>query len=190
MQLNKNKRVKLKSLVCSNKWFLSYIFPCAYETLVCIFLHLYIFLLERTLSFQAAHCGQLFCAKVVIFIVMYTCVTNNSWMMETRMFISIYLFPWVLSRLSLSHTNCQELMKGLGFKSSGDEWHLITTIHDGANGLILCVIETQVYDLIHPCHVCFWLAKSDLMAFLKMFYGGFFIIMLIFILMVKKYILQ
>jgi hypothetical protein len=52
------------------------------------------------------------------------------------------------------------------------------------------VIEIQVYDLIHPCHVCFWLAKSDLMAFLKMFCGGFFIIMLIFILMAKKYILQ
>jgi hypothetical protein len=37
-------------------------------------------------------------------------------------------------------------MKGSGFRSSGDEWHLITAIHDGADGLILCVIDTQVID--------------------------------------------
>jgi hypothetical protein len=81
-------------------------------------------------------------------------------------------------------------MNGLGFRNSGDEWHLITIIHDGANGLILCVIDIQVYDLIHPCHVCFWLAMIDLMVFLKMFCGGFSLIMLIFILMAKAYILQ
>jgi hypothetical protein len=29
----------------------------------------------------------------------------------------------------------------------GDEWHVITTIHDGVDGLILCVIDIQIYDL-------------------------------------------
>jgi hypothetical protein len=81
-------------------------------------------------------------------------------------------------------------MKGLGFKSSGDEWHLIIAIHDGVDGLIFCVINTQVYDLIHPCHVCFWLAIIDSMALLKMFCGSFSIIMLIFILVAKTILLQ
>jgi hypothetical protein len=81
-------------------------------------------------------------------------------------------------------------MNCLKSRISGNEWHLITTIHDGANGMIFCVIDTQVYDLIHPCHVCFWLAIIDSMALLKLFCGGFSAIMLIFILMVKAYILQ
>jgi hypothetical protein len=72
----------------------------------------------------------------------------------------------------------------------GDEWHLITVIHDGVDGLILCVIDTQVYDLTHPCYVCFWLAKIYLMALLKVFCESFSAIMLIFILMAKTYILQ
>jgi hypothetical protein len=41
-------------------------------------------------------------------------------------------------------------MKGLGFRISGDEWHLITAIHNGVNGLIFCVIDIQVYDFTHP----------------------------------------
>jgi hypothetical protein len=81
-------------------------------------------------------------------------------------------------------------MKGLRFKSSGDEWHLIIAIHDGVDGLILCVNDTQVYNPTHPCHVCFWLAIIDLMVLFKMFCGSFFIIMLIFILVVKTHILQ
>ncbi len=72
----------------------------------------------------------------------------------------------------------------------GDEWHLIITIHDGVGGLILCVIDTQVYDLTHPCYVCFWLAKIDSMALLKVFCESFFAIMLIFILVTKTYVLQ
>jgi hypothetical protein len=56
----------------------------------------------------------------------------------------------------------------------GDEWHLITIIHDGVDGLILCVIDTQVYDLTRFCYVCFWLAKIDLMTLFKMFCEGFF----------------
>jgi hypothetical protein len=35
------------------------------------------------------------------------------------------------------------------------------------------VIETQDYDLTHLCHVYFWLAKTDLMALLKMFLWRF-----------------
>jgi hypothetical protein len=81
-------------------------------------------------------------------------------------------------------------MKGLRFKSSGDEWHVIIAIHDGVDDLILCVIEIQVYDLTHPCHVCFWLAITNSMALLKMFCQRFSIIMLIFILVAKTYILQ
>ncbi len=72
----------------------------------------------------------------------------------------------------------------------GDEWHVITTIHDGVDGLIFCVIDTQFYDFIHPCYVCFWLANTNSMAFLKVFCEGFFAIMLIFILVAKAYILQ
>ncbi len=106
------------------------------------------------------------------------------------MHLSIYLFPLILSKLSFNNTNCQELMNGLGFRNSGDEWHLIITIHDGANGLILCVIDTQVYDLTHLCHVCFWLAIIDAMVLLKMLCGGFSEVMLIIILMTKAYILQ
>jgi len=72
----------------------------------------------------------------------------------------------------------------------GDEWQLIIVIHDGVHGLILSVIDTQVYDLTRLYYVCFWLAKIDLMALLKVFCEGFFTIMLIFILMAKTYILQ
>jgi hypothetical protein len=80
-------------------------------------------------------------------------------------------------------------MKDLVFRSNGNEWHLIIAINDGIDGLILCVINIQVYDLTHPCHVCFWLAKIDSMTPFKMFYGGFLTIMLIFILVAKTYIL-
>lgn len=54
------------------------ILPCAYGTLVCIFLHLYLFMLERTLSSQSTHYGLRLYAKVIVFIVMYICLTNSS----------------------------------------------------------------------------------------------------------------
>jgi hypothetical protein len=50
-------------------------------------------------------------------------------------------------------------MKGLGFRSSGDEWHLITAMHDGADGLILCVIDTEVYD--HSSLPCLFLVGQN-----------------------------
>ncbi len=81
-------------------------------------------------------------------------------------------------------------MNSLKFRNNGNEWHLITTIHDGAYDMIFCVMGTQVYDLTRPCHVCFWLAIIDSMALFKLFCGGFFVVMLIFILMVKTCILQ
>lgn len=68
--------------------------------------------------------------------------------------------------------------------------HLIIVVHDGLDGSIVCVINIQVYDLNHIYHVCFWLAKIDSMALFKVFLGSFFIILLIFILMDKTYILQ
>ncbi len=65
-------------------------------------------------------------------------------------------------------------MKGLGFKNSGDEWHLIIAIHDGVDGLILCVIDIQVYDLIHPCLflICHnWFDDSPQNVLSKFFYN-------------------
>jgi hypothetical protein len=176
MQLNKSRlnKSRLKSLICNKRWFLSCILPYAYETLVRIVPHLYLFMLQRTLYFQASHCDQSLCVKVLIFIVVYTCVTNHNWMMvETQdatwkrisltfgLIVPLCAIANIRNESSISIWKCnkksccsfqydfvQWILSNILYTKqhpllgadevSEKQWWIVTTIHDGGDGVTLC----------------------------------------------------